>query len=1040
MFALKYALKSILRRKQKNLITSFAIALAVAVFIGSQAGGDGVIDSMAKLNLDNIGNIDITITDPTSPNSLFNQSFMDLIDPSDPSQYPYLKDVNSISPRIIYSTSIYASKNGLIEEGVTVRGIQPGDTGFGEFEYKNGAEADLEDYLAAREVVISDLLADELELLTGDEIQFSIPNGLGNSTTMKFSISAIYDETDGRGSVGASPKDTNPQLYINLNELKSGLHPSINQSISEIAITFDETVIDRSLGNFDVDGKSFPGKKVIKSAIQKLENMYSNKFPGALVFSARVSIVEEMSGELVDLTGFLTMFGVMLIATALLLIVNVQNMVVDDRKNQTAILRAMGSSVSTIFAVFVLEAAIVGIIGALVGFILGYIVSIWMLILLSESFGVKVSGTSLDPNLIIVAMVFGVVLSIITAVLPSLRAARQGVANALRGIKEPEKPRKGFTTLLFGIILLPLGLISATQVGNVFDEGNWSTYENQVTMLLGFGLTLAGLGMLLTLVLSRRLALSISGLSMWGLGALFTIVGNARVKSGNPSLWFMTILLFLIVGGTLLVTVNYEWLMNSISRMLFLITGLRAISQVTTKQMIGKKSRGVLVVTILTIILFLIIVISIYTTTMRIGAVDLFDRFSDDVDLVVSTDNAFNNTAERIRDLDPVIIEEVFAFRRTILPIYLVSPSDPNLDVSTDIIFMPIIEIPEDIINPDGDWGEDSSLQISFRYLADEIEEKTGHSVSAKTSEDEHRDVSKDIFAEFYDGNFRTEKVEFGDEEIFEDQTMVISNWVLQWVGFTDFIDGATIYLQSTTGEGIPTYIGALTWFDMMGTANFPLFGNSILVTPSIAAQLPFDVDYPNLFLVRSTYGYHEDSKNDNLGKAIETDLNDLKNNNSFSSINNGNLIGASATVVKEVVKDYWFQSAAVGEAFATYATLGLVIGGLGLMIIAFRSVSERSREIGMMRSIGFSRKSVVIGVLIEMVTVSVLGLIVGFINGVMFAVSVISSDLGQAPLFPIGKLSAYVFGVLVLGILAGVIPGYNASKVPPSQALRYTG
>ena len=40
----------------------------------------------------------------------------------------------------------------------------------------------------------------------------------------------------------------------------------------------------------------------------------------------------------------------------------------------------------------------------------------------------------------------------------------------------------------------------------------------------------------------------------------------------------------------------------------------------------------------------------------------------------------------------------------------------------------------------------------------------------------------------------------------------------------------------------------------------------------------------------------------------------------------------------------------------------------------------------------------------------------------------------------PTAKLIAYVTGVMLLGIIAGVIPGYNASKITPSEALRYTG
>ena len=99
--------------------------------------GDGDISSIGGNHLIHTArrNIDITITDPTSPNGLFNQSFVDLIDTS----HPDLKDIYSISPRIIYTTSIYATESGFIEDGVSIRGIQPGDDGFG-----NLCDADLD--------------------------------------------------------------------------------------------------------------------------------------------------------------------------------------------------------------------------------------------------------------------------------------------------------------------------------------------------------------------------------------------------------------------------------------------------------------------------------------------------------------------------------------------------------------------------------------------------------------------------------------------------------------------------------------------------------------------------------------------------------------------------------------------------------------------------------------------------------------------------------------------------------------------------------
>ncbi|MCE7734965.1 MAG: FtsX-like permease family protein, partial [Candidatus Heimdallarchaeota archaeon] len=150
--------------------------------------------------------------------------------------------------------------------------------------------------------------------------------------------------------------------------------------------------------------------------------------------------------------------------------------------------------------------------------------------------------------------------------------------------------------------------------------------------------------------------------------------------------------------------------------------------------------------------------------------------------------------------------------------------------------------------------------------------------------------------------------------------------------------------------------------------------------------------------------------------------------------------IGASTSIVKDQVSGFYFEQAAFWDFLGAFSTLGLIIGGLGMMIIAVRSVTERTREIGMMRSIGFSRKSVVQGVLIEMLILSILSLIMGFLIAIIFSENFASNLFGVKAQYPMGQILGYVFGLLGIGIVAGTIPGYNASKVTPSQALRYTG
>jgi ABC-type antimicrobial peptide transport system permease subunit len=216
--------------------------------------------------------------------------------------------------------------------------------------------------------------------------------------------------------------------------------------------------------------------------------------------------------------------------------------------------------------------------------------------------------------------------------------------------------------------------------------------------------------------------------------------------------------------------------------------------------------------------------------------------------------------------------------------------------------------------------------------------------------------------------------------------------------------------------------------------------GYGILVSEDIASQLPQfdDLVNPNLFLVKTSNEFQLKG-NDVLADAIEKDLNDLSNENSFSSTE-GQLVGATSRIVFEEIDDLLSEEAAMMDFFATFTTLGLGIGALGMMIIAVRSVSERKREIGMMRSIGFSRRLVIIGVIIELLALSVLGLILGIMNAVIITESNARDTMGVEAAYPVATLAWYTAGVIGLALVAGIVPGYAASKVTPSEAMRYTG
>jgi putative ABC transport system permease protein len=121
----------------------------------------------------------------------------------------------------------------------------------------------------------------------------------------------------------------------------------------------------------------------------------------------------------------------------------------------------------------------------------------------------------------------------------------------------------------------------------------------------------------------------------------------------------------------------------------------------------------------------------------------------------------------------------------------------------------------------------------------------------------------------------------------------------------------------------------------------------------------------------------------------------------------------------------------------ASIAGVSLLVGGIGIMNIMLVSVTERTREIGIRMAIGARSKAIRRQFLIESITLSVAGGILGILVGVG-AVFTISKTLNWPTLIsPASIVAAVVFSAFV-GIAFGYYPARKAAGLDPIDALRY--
>lgn len=118
-------------------------------------------------------------------------------------------------------------------------------------------------------------------------------------------------------------------------------------------------------------------------------------------------------------------------------------------------------------------------------------------------------------------------------------------------------------------------------------------------------------------------------------------------------------------------------------------------------------------------------------------------------------------------------------------------------------------------------------------------------------------------------------------------------------------------------------------------------------------------------------------------------------------------------------------------------AAISLLVGGIGVMNIMLVSVTERTREIGIRKSLGAKHKDILMQFLVESVIISGVGGIIGTILGVGLAyiLAAVIKITPSADLTTI--LIAWLFSAGV-GIFFGIYPANKAAKLDPIEALRY--
>lgn len=129
--------------------------------------------------------------------------------------------------------------------------------------------------------------------------------------------------------------------------------------------------------------------------------------------------------------------------------------------------------------------------------------------------------------------------------------------------------------------------------------------------------------------------------------------------------------------------------------------------------------------------------------------------------------------------------------------------------------------------------------------------------------------------------------------------------------------------------------------------------------------------------------------------------------------------------------------TAIISAVLSGIAGISLVVGGIGIMNIMLVTVTERTREIGLLKAIGAKRRDILMQFLVEAVVLTVVGGIIGILLGIIagFVASQVIAVSFTLPLMPI--IAAGIVSIFV-GLIFGMYPAQRAAKMGPIEALRY--
>jgi putative ABC transport system permease protein len=145
-----------------------------------------------------------------------------------------------------------------------------------------------------------------------------------------------------------------------------------------------------------------------------------------------------------------------------------------------------------------------------------------------------------------------------------------------------------------------------------------------------------------------------------------------------------------------------------------------------------------------------------------------------------------------------------------------------------------------------------------------------------------------------------------------------------------------------------------------------------------------------------------------------------------------------SVSTADQMVEDFRSVTAVTALVMVVLSSIGLLVGGIGVMNIMLVSVTERTREIGVRKAIGARRRDIIVQFLTEAVVLTGIGGLIGMLLGWMLSLACRLVFPSLPTTVPLWAAAAGFLVSVGVGLFFGLWPANKAARLDPVEALRY--